>query len=271
MRFVDPSGYTSTSRDHIINIINALYNSPYGGHWTIGGNPTYFTSADEALQYSAAMAASGGGTNDADGVSYFYFSRKKLRNRSRIGISSKPVPGVDFNVKFTGESMSPESIIGLSVVNPNKDEGRDRMGDGEDGDLWNSRPARILLPDNISVNVTFAGGFMFSSVTYSVNFLTRGKDPGVYFSKTEMDKMFGIGFLSGPSIGLHFYQKKVNELNSNELFGKTQSGAGSIIWGGGAQFPHDANGKLMWIGIDIPFFPGIGGMGGTGHTSPIGE
>jgi hypothetical protein len=120
MRFVDPSGYTSTSWDHINNIINALYNSPYGGHWTIGGNPTYFTSADEALQYSAAMAASGGGTNDADGVSYFYFSRKKLRNRSRIGISSKPVPGVDFNVKFTGESMSPESIIGLSVVNPNK-------------------------------------------------------------------------------------------------------------------------------------------------------
>ncbi|MBS4012371.1 MAG: VCBS repeat-containing protein [Bacteroidetes bacterium] len=140
-----------------------------------------------------------------------------------------------------------------------------------DDSIWNSRPMRILLPDNISVNFTFAGGFIFGSMTYSINFLIRGKTPGVYLSKTEMDKVFGMGFLSGPSIGLHYYQKNINELNYKHLFGRTQSGAGAIIWGGGAQFPHNDNGELMWIGIDVPFFPGIGGMGGTGYTSPTWE
>lgn len=107
------------------------------------------------------------------------------------------------------------------------------MHDDPNAEGWNSAPMRGLVPDNITLEFNVgASSIVGGNATYTINLLTRGQDPGLYFTKTFQNSM-GVEYGYGASLGLYHFSPSLSQLNSGTLLGRTDTYTGGLGAGGG--------------------------------------
>ena len=126
--------------------------------------------------------------------------------------------------------------------------------------LWNAKIIGREIPDNISLDLTISGTFVAgASMTYSVNFLTRGA-PGIYLTRTEQERVIAeVDY----ALNLNVFNYQGNPLNINDqrLPGAMESVSGGFGWGLNVYRGFDDSGDLLWIGAGT----GIGLTGGLSY------
>lgn len=135
--------------------------------------------------------------------------------------------------------------------------------------MWNFRLIGKEIPDHIAfsigLNSTFVRG---QSISWSLNLLTRGKEPGLSVTVTKMDRIMGeIDW--GVNLTMSEYNGNPLDLDKASLTGRVESISANYIYGGEFYRGFDPYGKIVWGGVSTGFGFSYGMSYGTGVTTQI--
>ncbi|MBI2968271.1 MAG: hypothetical protein HYY40_10735 [Bacteroidetes bacterium] len=133
--------------------------------------------------------------------------------------------------------------------------------------LWNTRVIGRQIPDNISVDLNLGSVLgAGASVTWTANLMTRGKEPGLTFTRTEQMRK-GAEVDWGINLNFGYYQGDPLEITKVSLLGPVTSHSAGIIAVGGSTFTgYSPYGVRTWRGASIGLGLTAGYSYGTGTT-----
>ena len=132
---------------------------------------------------------------------------------------------------------------------------------------WDAKLIGKDIPDNISVDInlgsTAVGG---ASMTYSINFLTRG-EAGVYLTRTEQERL-GAEIDWGVNVNFGYYTGSPLDINKSTLLGPVKSVSGGYEVGGNVSlgYPNSDTNQPSWITGGTGFGLTYGVSYGWGQT-----
>jgi hypothetical protein len=132
-------------------------------------------------------------------------------------------------------------------------------------EIWYSPIVRKAVPDLITASFDFSCVALYGGGgSLQLNFLTRGQDPGLFFSNTVSTRYFIEGDW-GINLGWGYYQDNPANITRNSLTGLSYDvDAGYVfgvnIWGG------VSNNTLMWVGAKAGFGITVGASFGVNNT-----
>ncbi len=132
-------------------------------------------------------------------------------------------------------------------------------------EIWYSPIVRNAIPDLITVSLDFSCVTLYGGGgSLQLNFLTRGKDPGIFFTNTVSTR-YGVEGDWGLSLGWANYQGSAFEITRQKLTGKSIDVDGGYIYGGNIWGGFVGN-DLKWVGAKYGFGLTVGGSIGIGNT-----
>ena len=114
--------------------------------------------------------------------------------------------------------------------------------------FWNSEYMRMKVPDHFALsfglNSTFVRG---QSMAWSINLLTRGKEPGFSITVTDMERKGGeIDW--GFDLTISRYEGNPMDINKASLEGKVKSISATWGYGGEGYMGYNSRGDPYWEG-----------------------
>ena len=131
---------------------------------------------------------------------------------------------------------------------------------------WDLRLIGQSVPDLISIDINASSiPFVGSGMTYSINLLTRGRDKGIHFTRTEQ-RRYGAEIDWGVNLNIGFFAGNPLNINASTLVGPVKSASGGWIYGGNGLKSYDSKGKLLWGTVGTGIGLTYGFSYGTGYT-----
>ena len=132
--------------------------------------------------------------------------------------------------------------------------------------LWDLRLIGQNVPDLISIDVNASSvPFVGSGMTYSINLLTRGRDKGIHFTRTEQ-RRYGAEIDWGVNLNIGFFAGNPLNINANTLVGPVKSVSGGWIYGGNITPAYDEKQNLQWVSVGTGIGLTYGASFGKGRT-----
>jgi len=266
--------------------LDPIYNTDISRYAVEGNNPIYYNDPNgdykHKLQAQWYKLWHGGTVTQCDPK-----SKGPHAGEWRVGKSGGTGPNGELISKVHyGDEKSSNTDLADITSHPIKTFNQAKnIVNSKASDIWNSTPARILVPDFIPIS----GNFQTSSGTYvsedfTITIMLRGKDPGIYFNTTTgAGGVSSAGVDVGCSVGRGYYLGDPRKMSKNILGGWGFSASGGIKpkvgAGGGADVGVDIgfnHGKPETMTIKIDVSVGVGGAtpvhgsaGGSNSTEPI--
>lgn len=135
--------------------------------------------------------------------------------------------------------------------------------------FWYSEYMRMKVPDHFALsfglNSTFVRG---QSMAWSINLLTRGKEPGFSITVTDMERKGGeIDW--GFDLTISRYEGNPMDINKASLEGKVKSISATWGYGGEGYIGYNPSGKVIWKGASAGVGLSYGVSYGSGTTRQI--
>jgi len=264
------------------DLVDDLLNSDYGGSWSEDGGKQYYNSNREAFNAGADY------NDQHDSWGYTYYgsagaTKEVFNNMQKNGNTYLPSP-VHYKYKYKWTKNGPE-YVGLGSAQqggPDPDPWYVQawnaywnkfhetavvfnMDDDPNAEGWNSAPMRGLVPDNITLEFNVgASSIVGGNATYTINLITRGQKPGLYFTKTFQNSM-GVEYGYGASLGFYHFSPSLSELKGSTLLGRTDTYTGGFGAGGSISLGYDNN-KVIWSGVSAGVGATLGASRSTGTT-----
>ena len=129
---------------------------------------------------------------------------------------------------------------------------------------------RLLVPDVLTLDVNYTAVLgIGASETYTLNFITRGKDWGFHRTNTQ-ERAYGAEWGYGLNLGHLYYMGPVSTLSEETLLGPTRTISGGLGIGGNITAGYaDWNAPIyepQLVGYSAGIGVTLGGSSGVGEN-----
>jgi hypothetical protein len=134
---------------------------------------------------------------------------------------------------------------------------------------WNSEYMRMKFPDHIALSIGLNSTFIRGqSMTFSINLLTRGQEPGFSITVTDQERIIGEIDM-GLNLTVSNYDGNPMDITKASLEGKVESL--SLAWGYGGEVyrGYNPSGKVIWRGVTAGIGFSYGVSYGSGVTKQV--
>jgi len=133
--------------------------------------------------------------------------------------------------------------------------------------IWYSEYMRTKIPDLITLSIDWSAVPVFGiGLSFQLNLLTRGREPGVFFTNTpSLRKYFEVD--AGFNIGVARYMGNPYDIERSSVTGKIQDVNAGYIFGVNVWRGFDNDGMVNWYGVKAGVGTTFGLSYGEGNTS----